>query len=266
MNFLWDFVKGVIIGIGAVAPGVSGGTFAVMLGVYNKLTNAIANIFHNFKRKVIMIFPLGLGIVFGVLAFSRIMKYLFEYHETVVKFLFIGLMIGTIPSVIRDANKKGFKTFYLIPCLITFCITIVFTILENNVINVIPESRPDLLALIVYGAIIGFGTIVPGVSSSFILMYLGAYETLLDGLVSMDYMIIIPVGLGFGLSILLFAKFINSLFKKAYGFTYYTVLGFVLGSIIAIIPSVEFSLDLILGIICCVLGCILTYSLGQQMK
>ena len=81
-------------------------------------------------------------------------------------------------------------------------------ILEKSVIDVIPEANPSLLALVTYGVIIGFGTIVPGVSSSFILMYIGAYEILLDGIVGLDFMVLIPVGLGFGLSILLFAKII----------------------------------------------------------
>lgn len=264
LKFLTDFLKGIIIGIGAVAPGVSGGTFAVVLGVYSRLTNAIANVFHDFFRKVRMLFPLGMGIVFGVLAFSRVMKYLFEYHETNIKFLFIGLMLGTIPLVIKDANKKGFKKSYLMPCIAAFSMTLSFTILEDNVIDVIPETSPGLLALIVYGVIIGFGTIVPGVSSSFILMFIGAYGTLLDALVSLDLMIIIPVGIGFGLSILLFAKIINYLFDKIYGFTYYAILGFVFGSMIAIIPRVELRFEIVFGIIYCIIGFLFTYTMSRK--
>lgn len=265
MNFLSDFLKGIIIGIGAVAPGVSGGTFAVMFGVYSKLTNAIANIFKDFLKKAIDLFPLGLGIGFGILSFSRVMQYLFQYHETNVKFLFIGLMLGTVPSVIKDANKKGFKKSYLIPCLIAFGITTIFTILQNSTINIIPGPSTGLLSNIFYGIIISFGTIIPGVSSSFILMYIGAYETLLDALVSLDLMVIIPVGIGFGLSILLFAKLINYLFSRAYGFTYYTVLGFVLGSALAIIPKAEYGSEILLGILYCVIGASLSYIFSNKI-
>lgn len=264
MNFLWDLVKGIIIGMGAVAPGVSGGTFAVILGVYDKLTDAIANIFINFKKKLVTLFPLGIGIGIGVLLFSRVMKYLFEYHEFQVKFLFIGLMVGTLPSVFNAANKKGFRRLYLIPFLLTFSIAIIFMILEKSVIDVIPEANPSLLALVTYGVIIGFGTIVPGVSSSFILMYIGAYEILLDGIVGLDFMVLIPVGLGFGLSILLFAKIIFYLFKRFYGYTYYTVLGLVMGSILTIVPVVSFNQDLLLGIGLCVIGMGLSYSFSRD--
>lgn len=263
MKFLSDFIKGIIIGIGAVAPGVSGGSFAVMLGVYDKLTDAIANIFHNLINKIKTLFPLGIGVCFGVLGFSRVMKYLFEYHESQVKFLFIGLMLGTLPYVFKEANKKGFKRTYILPCIIAFSITVLFMILENSFIDIIPESSPSLIALIIYGVIIGFGTIVPGVSSSFILMYIGAYEMLLDGIVSIDLMVIIPVGVGFGLSILLFANIINFLFKKAYGYTYYTILGFVMGSIISIAPPLDISMEFLLGIIISIIGCIVSYKLSK---
>jgi len=266
MKFLLDFIKGMIIGIGAVAPGVSGGTFAVMLGIYDKLTDAIADIFSDIRKKLLLLFPLGLGIAAGILGFSKVMKYLFLYHNAQVKFLFIGLMIGTLPSVIKEANKHGFKKKYLLPSIVTFGITILFVVLENSVINIIPESSPSIIALIVYGVIIGFGTIVPGISSSFILMYIGAYETLLDGIVNMDVMVLIPVGLGFGISIILFAKLISMLFKKVYGYTYYTVLGFVAGSIVTIFPSIEYNLQYLIGIGLCFIGFYLSLTISNYKK
>lgn len=266
MNFLSDFFKGMIIGIGAVAPGVSGGTFAVMLGVYDKLTDAIADIFHDFKKKVWLFFPLALGMSVGILGFSNIMKYLFENHDAQVKYLFTGLMLGTLPAVFKEANKCGFKKIYLLPCTITFSITVLFMILENNVINIIPESNPGLITLIIYGVIIGFGTIVPGISSSFILMYIGAYEILLDGIVNLDLMVLIPVGMGFAFSILLFAKLISLLFKKIYGYTYYTVLGFVMGSIIIIFPGVELNLEYLIGLGLCFVGFYMSFALSNYKK
>lgn len=266
MNFLIDFLKGIIIGIGAVAPGVSGGTIAVILGVYSRLTRAIANIFHNFFKKVKTLFPLGLGIIFGVLAFSRVMKYLFYHHEINVKFIFIGLMLGTIPSVLSDANKKGFKRAYLIPSIIAFGITIAFTILENNTISIIPTISPDFMTLVFYGLIVGFGTIIPGVSSSIILMYIGAYETLLDVLISFNIGMIIPLGIGFVLSVILFAKIINYLFRKAYGFTYYTVLGFVLGSMVAIIPNVGIGYELVFGLIYSIIGFLFSFTFMNKLS
>ncbi len=266
MNFLSDFIKGIIIGIAAVAPGISGGTFAVMLGVYDKLTGAVADVFHNFRKKVLLLFPLALGIGAGVLSFSKVMKYIFENYNIQVKYLFIGLMIGSLPAVVKEANKHGFKNIYFFPCIIAFSITILFMMLENSVINIVSENSPGIAALIIYGGIIGFGTIVPGISSSFILMYIGAYEILLNGMVSLDFRILIPVGIGFMLSIILFAKLISLLFKKIYGYTYYTVLGFVMGSIITIFPGVVFSLEYLTGFVLCFIGFYMSFVLSNYKK
>lgn len=263
MDFLKDFIKGIIIGIGAIAPGVSGGTFAVIFGVYDKLTNAIANIFNNFKKKLLILLPVGLGVCVGVLGFSRIVKYLFEHHEVEIIFLFIGLMIGTLPSVVKEANKKGFRRRYLLLFIIAFSVTTLFTILENSVIDIIPQSSHSFISLITYGVIIGFGTIVPGISSSFILMYIGAYGIVIEAISNIDLIILIPVGIGFGISILLFARLISFLFKRFYGYTYYTILGFVLGSIITILPRVEFSLEYLLGMVICLIGFLISYGFSK---
>lgn len=265
MDFIRNVLKGLIIGIGAVAPGVSGGTFAVILGIYDKLTDAIANFYKDFKNKMIFLIPLGIGVVLGILGFSRIMKYLFEFHEAQVKFLFIGLMVGTLPSVFHEANKKGFKKSYILPCALTFSITVLALIIETNAVILSEGEAPNVLIRGLYGLIIGIGTIVPGVSSSFMLMYVGGYEFLLDGIVNFDIPFMIPVVLGFGLSILLFAKIISILFKKMYGLTYYSILGFVMGSILTILPPVTVGVELMVGIILCVIGFLFSFKLNKLM-
>ncbi len=267
MKFLEDFIKGIIIGIGAVAPGVSGGAFAVMLGVYTRLTDAIANIFHDLRRKIITLFPLGLGMGVGLLLFSKIMKYLFENYEFYVTFLFVGLMLGTLSSVFKEANKRGWNKKYLIPCILTLSVAYMFVLFEEKLIlDIIPEGEPGLLANIIYGGVIGFGTIIPGISSSFILMYLGVYEFLLDAIVQFDLMVIIPVGVGGLISVLVFAKFINFMFKEYYGYTYYAVIGFVIGSIISILPEISFSLNTMVGLGIGAVGYLISFGLSKIHK
>lgn len=266
MRFLSDFIKGLFIGIGAVAPGVSGGALAVIFGIYEKITDAIANVFKDFRKKVVFFFPLALGGAVGVLAFSRIMKYLFRYYDVQVKYLFIGLMIGTLPSVLKQANKKGFKRVYIIPCIIAFGVTLLAIALENGGININPEVKPGILHLAAYGAIIGIGTIVPGISASFVLMYIGAYQVVLEGIADIDLAVLVPVGIGFVVSIILFAKLISLLFKRIYGYTYYAVLGFVMGSIIAIFPGVAFSSKYLISIFIFAAGFYLSLTLSNYMK
>jgi putative membrane protein len=266
MNFFKDFMKGLLIGIGAVAPGVSGGALAVIFGLYEKITDAIAGIFKNFKENVLYFMPIALGGGVGVLVFSKLMQYLFMHYEVQVKYLFIGLMIGTLPTVFRQANKKGFRGIYLLPFATALSLTIISVIVENAGINIIPETNRGLLWLIIYGAIIGIGTIVPGISASFVLMYIGAYQIVLDGIADVELAILLPVGIGFAVSIVLFAKLVSFLFKRFYGYTYYTVLGFVLGSIIVIFPGAAFELKYLVSTLLFIIGFYLSYSLSKYSK
>lgn len=261
-----EFFKGLLIGIGTIAPGVSGGTIAVILGVYERITGAIANIFTGLFKKIKDLLPLGIGGIVGILAFSRITNYLFQNFEVEVKYLFIGLMLGTFPALRRQADKQGFDIKYLIPFVSALIVTIVFGFMEGVKPDIIIDSKPGLLLLVVYGIIIGFGTIIPGISSSFILMYLGAYHIILEGISNLDLAILIPAGAGLALSIFGFAKLIDVLFKKAYGYTYYAIIGFTLGSMTAIFPGFGFNWHHLFGVILFGLGCALTYQLSKYEK
>lgn len=266
MKFLADFMKGLFIGIGAVAPGVSGGAIAVIFGIYEKITDAIADVFKDFRKNVIFFFPIVLGGGVGVLVFSKLMKYLFQYYDVQIRYLFIGLMLGTLPSLLKQANKKGFKRIYILPCIIAFSLTLAAIVLEKGGFNIIPEIKPGLLHLAAYGAIIGIGTIVPGISASFVLMYIGAYQIVLEGIANIDLAVLVPVGTGFVLSIVLFAKLISLLFKRIYGYTFYAVLGFVLGSVIAIFPGFAFNAEYLIGIFVFAAGFYLSIRLSSYSK
>ncbi len=265
LRFLSYFIKGLLIGIGAVAPGVSGGTLAVIFGLYERITDAIGNVFKNFRENVIFFFPVVLGGGVGVLAFSSVMNLLFLNYDVQVKYLFIGLMIGTLPSVFKEANKKGFRSIYILPCIIAFAVTILFIVFENSGINVFPDAGYGLAQLMAYGAIIGIGTIVPGISASFVLMYIGAYQIILEAVAALNLAVLIPVGIGFVVSIVAFANIVSRLFKRFYGYTYYAVLGFVLGSIVAIFPGIAFNLKYFISILLFSLGYFLSWKLSSQI-
>lgn len=263
MDFLSGFLKGVAMGAGAIAPGVSGGALAVIFGLYDKITDFIAHLNRNFKRNLLFFIPIGIGAVAGVLIFSRIIEFLFQNFETEVRYAFVGLMLGTLPSVVREANKKGYKQKYLIPFIISLVLTLTVTYLENNAVILINEVGTGPVHLIIYGLIIGFGTIIPGISASIILMYMGAYEVVIGAISDLRIIFIFYIGIGFILSILLFAKLISMLFEKVYGMTYYTILGLVLGSIISIFPGFELSSYYFMNLSILLLCCIISYSLSR---
>mgnify|MGYP000329918170 CR=1 FL=1 len=266
MQFLIGFLQGLALSIGAIAPGVSGGSLAVIFGLYGRITEAIAHVFKNFKENLKFFFPIALGGGIGVLIFSNLITYLFANYSVEVKYLFIGLILGTFPSLFKQANIKGFKYTYLIPFIITLIVTIFFAVLDNKTIDVAPNHNQGVLHLLIYGVIIGFGTIIPGISASFILMYIGAYEFVIGSIASLDLPILIPIGTGFVLSIILFAKLINLLFRKVYGYTNYAVLGFTIGSIIPIFPGFTIDLRHFIGLMLFIIGILISSFLSGYEK
>lgn len=266
MNFISGFFKGLAMGAGAIAPGVSGGALAVIFGLYDKITNFIAHISKDFKANLVYFIPVGIGGIAGVLIFSRIIEYLFKYHEIEVRYAFVGLMLGTVPSVIKQANRRGYKQKYLVPFFISLSLTLILTFMESNAVNAIKNVQSSPLYVIIYGGIIGFGTIIPGISASIILMYLGAYELVIGAISNLQISLIFYIGIGFVLSVLLFAKLISSLFDKAYGFTYYAILGLVLGSIVSIFPGFELTFEYMMNCLILISCFLLSYSLSRLIR
>lgn len=266
VSALSRFLKGLILGAAAIAPGVSGGALAVIFGLYDKITYFIAHLNKDFKENILYFLPVGIGGLVGVLVFSRVIEYLFHNYEIEVKYAFIGLILGTMPLVAGEANKKGYNHKYLIAFAITFSITLLAAYLENKEINVIMDASAAPLNLIAYGAIIGFGTIIPGISSSIMLMFIGAYEIVIGAISNIKPAVLFYLGIGFVVSVFLFAKVISLLFERAYGITYYAILGIVLGSVISIFPGFALTFDYFLNLIILISCFCLSYSLTKMGK
>lgn len=241
MDLYIKFLQGIVIGIGAIAPGVSGGALAVMFGLYDKIIYVISNFTKDTIKKIKYFLPVGIGGIIGIIFFSRFMNFLFEYYELETLYLFVGLMIGSLPTVHQQANKKGYRKTYLITFLICLSITLLFTFLDTDGISIGYRNDHSISELIIYGAIIGIGTIIPGISASVILIYIGVYEFVLNAISYIEIPILLFLGIGFLISIILFSKLINFLFHKAYGHTNYGILGLTLGSIILIFPGIAFN-------------------------
>lgn len=276
MSFFSRFIKGLCIGVGSFAPGLSGGTLAVVFDLYDKIMDFIANFYVDFKKKVLFLLPVGIGGVIGFFLFSLAISSLLadgSPYKSMTMSLFIGLIAGSLPCVFGTANKRGFKLRYLIFFIVAFAIAVVASYSFGEPQNA-PEAlnalgaNTNFLLLMSYGLIVGFGTIVPGISSSAILLQCGGYYTVTSAITTLNIGVIFPIGLGFVLGILMFAKLTTFLIKKAYGYTYYTVLGFVTGSIILLFNYVHFawSLSTLFSMILMIAGFFGTYYLSKLQK
>lgn len=259
MLLLRYFILGIIVGIGFIIPGVSGGALAVILGIYDKIFVSIKN--WKQKNNLIFLVTLGLGCVVGAIAFGNIILLLLDKREVPTKFIFIGLVVGGIPTLVKSIKENTTEKFKLCPFLVALFLSIILYILEisNAGINIgadLLSGNIPILALFLAGILYAIGKIVPGVSGAALLILVGMYEYLLAIIanpfqINSDILLsLLPFLLGAFLGVILLYKLINYLFLKHYMSTYSTILGFVLGSLLYLYPGFSFDFS---GIVCLIL-------------
>ena len=278
MEYLILILKGMIIGIANIIPGVSGGTLMITLGIYEEVIDTISHFFKNLKKSLKFIIPLGIGMVLSVLILSKIISVCLDKYPYPTTFLFIGLIIGGIPLLWKRASAAKRKYSNWLVFLITFGIVLLFTFLKSND-YALSFDNLDLMGyigLFIVGMIAAATMVIPGISGSFVLMLLGYYEPIVNtikdltnfSLLSHNLLILIPFGLGIVIGIVLVAKLIEWLLKKYPVKTYYGVLGFVIASIISIITPLLSSsaniFEIIISIILLVVGGVIAYKLGDK--
>lgn len=271
-------IKGIIIALANIIPGVSGGTLMITLGVYEQIIDIISHPFKNLKNNWKFILFIGIGVVAGILGFSKLISYCLDKFPLATPLFFIGLIIGGIPLLFRKGKvKDNIKISNIIICLITFGIVLLFTFLNsgNNIVTITTDIKGIVLLFLV-GMVSASSMIIPGISGSFMLMLLGYYKPIIDTVSNLtkfnnlwdNLKILIPFGFGIVFGIVLVAKLIEYLLKKYEIKTYFGVIGFVLASIIAIIVplfKVSFNvIELIVGIILLALGSLATFKISNN--
>ena len=257
-----DAGVGTLIGIGAIAPGISGGALAVLCGYYPRITGALSDLFRKPKEAFRFLIPLGVGTVVGVLLGGKLLGYLFAQFPSLLQWSFVGLIAGTLPSLWRDANRDGCRWWYMFPALAG----LLFTLL-GNWLPPLPEGEVSFGKLLLTGAVLGAGTIIPGVSSTCLLVFLGLYAHYLKILNTLAIRELWPIVLAFGITILLLAGAVNWCYKKAYGLTSYTVLGFLCGSAVLILPDVPTDTPSLLTAGAVLIGsCVLSWMIARMAE
>ena len=255
MCFLLNCAKGIAIGAGAILPGISSGVLCVIFGIYEKLLNSILNFFKDIKKNVKFLFPIIVGIGIGILIFSKLLNYLLFQFPVQTKSIFIGLILGSIPTLIKEVNSKiKLKPHYFLYTLFAFAIGIASAILENYISILSNSGNFSFLYLILSGFVMSIGIIVPGVSSTIILMLMGVYSIYLSSVSSLYFPVLIPMGIGLIFGCLICMKITKFLLNRFYAQTFYSIIGFTLGSIFVLLPNVGFDLSGIISVLCVLLG------------
>ena len=258
-----NLIYGLIIGLGFIIPGVSGGVIATILGIYETIIEKILNFFQDIKNNTKYLLPLIMGIILSVFFFSKIILYLLEEKLFFISYVFIGLILGCIPCLLKEIKTKTNQKMAILPFLISFSLGIILFILEKK----IPENslNPSFLTMTLAGIIYAIGKIVPGISGAALLMLIGVYKYLLNIIanpLSINLPIIIsliPFIISFLLSAIVILKLVNYLLKKHFRTSYSAIIGFVISSILFIYPS-HFNL---LSIIITALAFLISYYLSN---
>lgn len=274
MSFIYLFLVGILIGTGMIVPGVSGGVIAVIFGVYNKMIYSLTNLFKDFKKNFMFLAVLGTGILVGAIWFSNIILFLYERHEIITKFSFVGLILGGVPFLYNEIKLKQKQKINYVLIVLTFVLSLALWYFSNNIFKIDLDKNTtsqilNFFNLFLAGIIYSVGKVIPGISSSFLLIIIGMYEYVLSvmahpitvGLRELNKLFPFLIGLSFGVVILL--KIINYLLKNHFGSVYSIIIGFVLGSIPALIPGFEVTINYLIGVIVCIFSFILSYKLSK---
>ena len=230
-------IKGVIVGIGFILPGLSGGVLAVILGIYDRLIRFLSDLKKHFIENVLYFIPVIIGGAIGIVLFSILVEKAFGVYAAEFICLFIGFVAGTFPSLYKTAGKEGRSWRDMLIFLLSTAFIFLLMIYGGRQFT---EVSPNLLIWAASGALIGLGVIVPGMSPSNFLIYFGLYDKMATGIKDFDFAVIIPLLIGFILCVLAFAKLAAYLFKRYYSEMYHFILGMVIGSSLAIFPTVVF--------------------------
>lgn len=233
-DWILRFVKGMFIGSGFILPGVSGGALAAIFGIYERIISFLAHITKNFKENVLFFIPVGLGGITGVFLLSFAVSFLLGSYETIILWFFVGCIVGTVPALWKEAGKKSRSNRELIILGVTFVAGLLFLWKGSSLFSHVDQN---FFTWVIAGGLIGLGMIVPGLSPSNFLVYMGMYKAMSDGIKDLNFGVIIPIGIGGLVTVLGLSKVMDYIFSKAYPQLFHFILGIVFASTVMIVPT-----------------------------
>lgn len=272
MNFILNIFKGILIGTGAILPGISSGVLCVILGIYETLISRILHFFKNFKENLLFFIPIIIGAGISVIFISKILLFLLDNYNVPTSFCFIGLILGCVPSVFKhanyvDNNGKNNKFLKYLFLIFTFSFSVYLLALEKTTNSIaLSIENVSFLELIYNGFFMSAGVVIPGVSNTVILMILGTYNIYLEALATLNFAVLVPMGIGLLIGGFLFLKLIEFLFLKYKTYTYYAIIGFTVGSIFVLFPGFNFDLISFASILIMLVSFFISYKLSTLDK
>ncbi|HGL7232556.1 TPA: DUF368 domain-containing protein [Streptococcus pneumoniae] len=233
LSWLARVIKGIVIALGFILPGISGGVLAAILGIYERMIGFLAHPFKDFKENVLYFIPVAIGMLLGIGLFSYPIEYLLENYQVFVLWSFAGAIIGTVPSLLKESTRESDRDKIDLAWLwTTFIISGLGLYALNFVVGTLSAS---FLNFVLAGALLALGVLVPGLSPSNLLLILGLYAPMLTGFKTFDFLgTFFPIGIGAGATLIVFSKLMDYALNNYYHF----IIGIVLSStLLILIPN-----------------------------
>lgn len=278
------FIAGILIGVANIIPGVSGGTMAVSMGIYDKLIHAVTHLFGEFKKSCLFLLPVLIGAGAAIVALSRVIEFLFEQYPLQTNLLFIGLIVGGLPAIFKKVKGSGFSLGNGIAFLLFFAVVVGMAMMgEAEGTQAVLEVNPvSMLKMTGVGVIAAATMVIPGVSGSMMLMLMGYYTPVIREInaftsslaafdvagLSRGVAILAPMAVGIALGIFAIAKLIEIIFEKCPMLAYWAIIGLIVASPIAICLMSDFgtitAFAVITGIAALAVGVVVAIKLGGE--
>ena len=256
MKHIINILKGAVFGIANIIPGVSGGTMAVIMKVFDRIIDILTLDFKKIKENFIFIIFFGIGAVLGIGAAALLLKNLFELYFVPTQMFFTGVIMGSIPFIFKIAVTKEtpMKKINIIPFFIGAVITLLPLFLSDGMKTIPTNSEPTvslMIIMFIFLFIAAVAMIIPGLSGSMVLMLLGGYPLALSAVTELKIPFLIVMLLGAVLGLVAGGRFISFMLKKFHQGTYLAILGLIIGSLFSVFPFAEFSFNVqgIVGIV-----------------
>lgn len=263
-----NIYRGLLIGASDVVPGVSGGTIALLLGIYDQLLSAINGVFSKeWKKHLSFLIPLGMGIAIAIFSLAKLINWLLVHYPEPLQFFFLGLILGILPYLFAQAKiKETFKANHYLLLVIGAILIGALNFFDMGAGEAIIESRTIwvYLYLFISGFLASAAMILPGISGSMLLLVIGAYFTVMNAISNFYLDIIIVTGLGIAIGIFAMSRIIASFLKKFHAATFAAIIGFVIGSLVIVFPGLPASTNMmLLSVVTFAAGLFVAYILGR---
>ena len=250
-GLIWVF-EGILVGLGAILPGISGGTLCASFGMYRPIIDVLSHFRNGMKKHWRMLGTFFVGVFIGFVGLSGFAAWLLKRSTVPVTCVFIGLILGTLPSLWRDAGQKGRCRRNVLELLFCFAAMLLLLLLFERHFSI--TVVPGIPGYFLCGLLWGLSFIIPGLSSSSLLLFFGLYQPMLEGISSFDLTVLLPMGLGLLACVLPLSKVIGLFYQRHYAAMSHGVIGILLATTVMILPPVEGGLAANAANLLCLLG------------